>query len=211
MDPHILVKGMVIGFCIAAPVGPVGALCIRRTLSQGYVAGLASGLGAASADGVYGGIAALGLTAFAKILLEQMVWLQLFGGVLLCILGVQAMLSRPGGKHGNDYDSGLIHVFVSAFFLTVANPLTLLAFGAILSGLGVGVGADYSDAFTLVVAVFIGSAAWWLLLSGGISLIFKKVVDARRLLWINRIAGAAILGFGILSLCAAGVKFMTGH
>jgi threonine/homoserine/homoserine lactone efflux protein len=197
-------KGVVIGFSIAAPVGPIGVLCIRRTLASGPAAGLASGLGAAVADAAYGCVAGFGLTFVSTFLVSQRTWLQLFGGLFLCWLGVRTFLSAPAapaaGAVARPARENLFGAFASTFVLTLTNPMTILSFAAVFAGLGLAdTGGDYLSATVLVAGVFVGSAAWWLLLSGGIGLLRGRF-DERGLLWVNRLSGALISAFGIAAL-----------
>ncbi len=195
----LFLRGLLIGLSIAAPVGPIGVLCIRRTLAEGRVAGLASGLGAATADMLFGCVAGFGLPFISNALLAQRFWFQLIGGLFLCYLGVKTLLSRPAGISATaQQGKGLLGAYASTLFLTATNPLTIFAFAAIYAGLGAATG-DYGAALTLVAGVFTGSALWWLLLSGGVSL-FRTKFDARSLLWVNRVSGVVIVGFGILAL-----------
>jgi threonine/homoserine/homoserine lactone efflux protein len=199
-----LFRGLVIGFSIAAPVGPIGILCIRRTLSDGRFAGLLCGLGAASADAVYGCVAAFGLTSVSGFLVDQQLWLRLVGGVFLLYLGLRTFQGRldegeAAVVSGRSY-GGLAGTYASTFFLTITNPLTILSFAAIFAGLGlVGEGVGYTSAVVLVFGVFWGSALWWLLLSGGVSL-FRSKLDFRALRWVNRASGTLILSFGVATL-----------
>lgn len=198
MDLSLFLRGLVIGLSIAAPVGPIGVLCIRRTLAEGRVAGLVSGLGAATADMLFGCVAGFGLTFISNALLVHKVWLQLIGGLFLCYLGVKTLLSRPAEIAATAQGKGLLAAYTSTLFLTATNPLTIFAFAAIYAGLGAAAG-DYRAALTLVAGVFAGSALWWLLLSGGVSL-FRAKFNARSLLWVNRISGVVIVGFGVFAL-----------
>lgn len=187
-------RGLVLGLSIAAPVGPIGVLCIRRTLASGRIAGFMSGLGAATADGIYGGIAALGLAAITRTLVDYNDWLHLFGGLFLLYLGWRTMISRPAREAAVVRSSSLLTAYTSTLVLTLTNPLTILSFTAIFAG--VGVASD--SAGWLVAGVFCGSALWWLTLSGGVGLLRER---AQRVLpWINRISGAIICGFGIITL-----------
>jgi threonine/homoserine/homoserine lactone efflux protein len=201
----LFVQGLLIGFSIAAPVGPIGVLCIRRTLAEGRLYGLVSGLGAATADAFYGVIAGFGLTFVSSFLIAQQTWLRLFGGLFLIYLGIKTLLASPSAVTIEvEENSGLWSAFASTFLLTLTNPLTILSFAAIFAGLGLSAAErSYQDAITLVLGVFLGSAAWWFLLSGGVSL-FRSRVTYRSMLWINRIAGLIILGFGLLALLSAG-------
>lgn len=196
-------QGLIIGFSIAAPVGPIGVLCIRRTLAHGRLAGFVSGLGAASADAVYGSIAAFGLTAISAFLINQRIWLQLAGGAFLIYLGIRMFTAKPASQPANSQSSGLVRNYLSTFILTLTNPMTIISFAAIFAGLGLGQAeGDLSGAIQLVAGVFLGSAAWWLTLSFLVG-IFKERVNLVTLQWINRVAGLIIIVFGIISLLAS--------
>ncbi|MDY0019523.1 MAG: LysE family transporter [Anaerolineae bacterium] len=200
MSIALLFKGILIGFSIAAPVGPIGMLCMRRTLAKGRVTGIATGLGAATADAVYGCIGALGLTWVSGFLVDQQMWLRLIGGLFLCVLGVQTFLSNPTEETASAKGEGLLGAYASTFFLTLTNPMTILSFAAIFAGLGIGnTQGDYLAAMLVVLGVFIGSATWWLTLSGGVSLLRVKVTP-EGLRWINRTSGIIIAGFGLFAL-----------
>ena len=195
----LVLRGFILGLAIAAPVGPIGVLCIRRTLAQGRLFGFVSGLGAATADAIYGCIAAFGLTAISALLVRQQDLLRLLGGLFLCYLGVRTLLARPTDQTTAADGQGLGSAYFSTLLLTLTNPITILSFVAVFAGLGVGGGNGYGAAAAIVLGVFLGSAAWWFLLSGGVSLVRDKF-DARAMLWVNRVSGAIILGFGIAAL-----------
>lgn len=200
MGISFFLKGLIIGFSIAAPVGPIGVLCIRRTLAQGRVSGLVSGLGAATADAIYGCIAGLGLTFISNLLIHNQLWLRLMGGAFLSYLGLKTFLSLPAKQADEAKESNLIGNYTSTFFLTLTNPITILSFTAIFAGLGVASHpGNYGSAWVLILGVFIGSTLWWLLLSGGISL-FQTKVTPYRLYWVNRISGVMITMFGLIAL-----------
>ena len=206
MDLHFFLRGIVLGFSIAAPVGPIGVLCIHRTLAGGRAVGLVSGLGAASADAIYGSIAAFGLAAVSGFLVDQQTWLQLIGGAFLLFLGLRTIRAQPAERAAEaQAGHGLPGAYLSTLALTLTNPVTILSFVAIFAGAGiVQSGTDYAAALTLVVGVFIGSALWWLLLSGGVSLVRTAFTPAR-LRWVNRLSGAVLVVFGVLALAAAAV------
>ena len=202
MDISFFLRGLIIGFSIAAPVGPIGVLCIRRTLIVGRASGLISGLGAATADAIYGSIAGFGLTFISSILIQHQVWLRLIGGLFLCYLGLKTFLSRPSEPAGSPRGkgNGLLSAYASTFFLTLTNPMTILSFAGIFAGLGLGnTSGNYSSAGVLVLGVFIGSALWWFILSSVVGLVSKKF-DPHRLRWVNRISGAIITAFGLFAL-----------
>jgi threonine/homoserine/homoserine lactone efflux protein len=194
-----LLKGLAIGLCIAAPVGPIGVLCIRRSLVEGMMIGLATGLGAATADAAYGAVAAFGLTAISDFLVGQKFWLGLLGGIFLCYLGVRTFISKPAEQAANAQGSGLTGAYIATFFLTLTNPMTILSFVAVFAGFGLGGVSNYTSASILVLGVFVGSAAWWLILSGGVSLLRSRV-NATWMQFVNRLSGAIIMGFGVYSL-----------
>jgi threonine/homoserine/homoserine lactone efflux protein len=195
-----LLRGLIIGFSIAAPVGPIGVLCIRRTLAEGTPSGFVSGLGAATADAIYGSIAGFGLAFISNILISQQVWLRLIGGGFLCYLGLKTFLAGPSKRAVSTKANGLISAYVSTFFLTLTNPITILSFAAIFAGLGVGSASrNYFSAGVLVLGVFFGSALWWLILSGGVGKLGKKF-NHYGLPWVNKISGLIILTFGLIAL-----------
>ncbi|MFZ5918807.1 MAG: LysE family translocator [Chloroflexota bacterium] len=204
VEISLLFRGLLIGFSIAAPVGPIGVLCIRRTLTGGRLVGLVSGLGAASADAVYGSVAGFGLTAISGFLLQQQVWLRLIGGLFLCYLGIKAFLSRTPEEPTEAGGSSLLGAFVSTFVLTLTNPMTILSFAAIFAGLGlIEAQRGFGSAGVLVLGVFAGSALWWLTLAGSVGL-FRRRFTPRWLRWVNRVSGVVIFGFGCLALLSLG-------
>ena len=203
MDLPFLLRGLIIGFSIAAPVGPIGVLCIRRTLADGRAAGLISGLGAASADAVYGCVAGFGLTFVSNFLVSQQLWLSLIGGLFLCYLGIKTFLSKPSEQAASVASRGLPGAYASTFLLTLTNPMTILSFAAIFAGLGLADSSgNYASAGMLVLGVFLGSSLWWLLLSGGAGF-FREKFNADAMHWVNRISGAVITVFGVLALVSA--------
>ena len=202
MLSHPFLSGIALGFAIAAPVGPIGLLCIRRTLAEGRLVGLLTGLGAASADAVYGAIAAFGLTSLSSFLIGEQTLVRLVGGAFLCYLGIRTFLARPQPDLGEAKPSSLSSAYGSTFLLTLTNPLTILSFAAVFAGLGIGAQtADYASAMLLVGGVFAGSALWWFLLSGGVSLLRSRI-DRRAMTWVNRLAGGLIFLFGVAAIAA---------
>ena len=205
MSPHVLVllEGAVLGFSIAAPVGPIGVLCIRRTLAEGRLTGVATGLGAAAADGLYGGLAALGLTAVTQALVGAAQGVRLIGGALLLVLAWRTWRSRPDDRAAATRGAGLLGAFGSTFVLTLSNPMTILSFLAVFAGLGIGsLHGRPTLALLLVAGVVAGSAAWWLLLSAGVSLLRSRF-DTRAMGWVNRVSAAVIAAFGLAALGTA--------
>ena len=200
MDIAFLGRGLVIGFAIAAPVGAIGLLCIRRTLADGRLVGFVSGLGAATADALYGAVAALGLTSVSSALVAHEGAVRLVGELFLCHLGVRTATAQPSAGAAVRPRRGLVAAYGSTLALTLTNPSTILSFAAVFAGLGLAeAGGDWRSAALLVLGVFLGSAVWWLLLSGGVGL-FRRALTPTRLRWVNRLSGAALAGFGVLAI-----------
>ncbi len=208
MDLEFLWKGVAIGFAIAAPVGPIGILCIRRSLASGWLTGFISGLGAATADGIYGCIAGFGLTMVSDFLVSQQFLIRLVGGIFLCYLGVKTFLS-PVSKEAQEEEGktgeikGFIGRFISNYFstflLTITNPLTIFAFVVIFAGLNMTQTNNAENASLLVLGVFLGSSLWWLTLAS-ITGWFRHKLNNTFLQWVNWIAGIIITAFGIVAL-----------
>jgi threonine/homoserine/homoserine lactone efflux protein len=197
MESELFFKGFIIGFSIAAPVGPIGILCIQRTLARGNVQGLVTGLGAATADAIYGFIAAFGLTFFSNFLVEQSIWFRLIGGLFLCYLGIKAFLSKPQNQALSVTNRNSLSSYGTTFFLTLTNPMTILFFTGVFAGLGmVSESIQYTSAGLMVIGVFIGSGAWWLILSSATGILRNKINESK-LTWVNKISGVVILAFGV--------------
>ncbi|MDW7617386.1 LysE family transporter [Peribacillus simplex] len=199
MTSEFLLKGLIIGFSIAAPVGPIGILCIRRTLENGRFVGFMSGLGAATADGLYGLIACLSLTVITNYLINQQLWFQLIGGIFLGYLGVKTYKSKPSNILTKSKNKQNIKAYISTFFLTITNPVTILSFIALFSGLGIANSdIDLMAKLILVLGVFLGSILWWLFLSIVVSLL-KNRINAYSLIIINKTSGLILLLFSLWS------------
>jgi threonine/homoserine/homoserine lactone efflux protein len=200
MDNPLFLRGLIFGFSIAAPVGPIGILCIQRTLAQGWLVGLFSGLGAATADATYGVLAASGLTLISGIVIGQAFWFKLLGGLFLLYLGVAIWRSRPSEQAATAKGQGLMGAYFSTVALTLTNPLTIASFAAAFAGLGLASAAGTpAAAIALVSGVFAGSALWWLVLSSGVSLL-KTKFNAQSLRWVNRVSGLVLIVFGVVAL-----------
>ena len=204
MDFSALLKGAVIGFSIAAPVGPIGVLCIQRTLANGRLSGLISGLGAATADGLFGAVAAFGLTAASDILIGQQFWLRLFGGIFLLYLGFKTMISKPPGNPARAKKGNLLADYFSTLGLTAASPLTILSFAAIFAGLSSS-SAGTPSALALALGVFLGSLIWWIILSTGVG-IFRSKLNVPVLQAVNRISGLIIAAFAVYLLIGSWIN-----
>lgn len=213
---ELFLKGVVIGLVIAAPVGPIGFLCISRTLEYGTLIGLATGLGAATADAAYGAVAAFGLMQVAVALSEQDTLLRLVGGLALCLIGLrtlvlaerrqreleskQASSSTVLSTGAPQPGRGLTGYFGSSFLLTLANPATILGFLAFFAAVGWARDLEtHSAATVMVVGVFLGSAVWWLGLAAATALLSSHMGHRQRV-WVQRLSGIVILGFGVFAL-----------
>lgn len=200
MSLALFIKGFIIGLSLAIPLGPIGLLCIRRTLARGLAAGLCSGFGAATADGVYGAIAGFGLTFVSSFLVSHQLLLRLVGGAFLCYLGARIYRSVPTEKNGGPQVQGHFRDYVSTLFLTFTNPVTILAFAAAFATLGMAeVHGEYAQPTALILGVFSGSFLWWIILSGSAS-IFHERINPAGLRFVNKVSGAVIAIFGIIVL-----------
>ncbi len=215
-------KGLMVGFLIAAPVGPVAIMCIRRTIAQGRIAGYVCGLGATFGDTIFGAIAAFGLGFIAAELIANQVWLRWIGGGFLIALGLKLAFSRhltrraeaqereqereqdgaaeAAPAHQRQSLEDHIGNFASSLVVMITNPITLVAFAAIFAAIDIGeIGEKTRWGLSLVAGVFAGAALWWTLLITAASL-FRKRINEQGILWVNRGSGALILVFGIVIL-----------
>lgn len=197
MSGALFAKGLVFGFILAAAVGPMWVLCFRRTIASGALVGVVSGLGIATADGIYGAVAAFGLTAVSGFLLGHSFWIGLLGAAFLIFLGIKALAAKPMDLQDEKPDrTGLARAFFSTLGLTLTNPPTILAFAAIFAGLGLVSSADYSAAAWIVLGVFLGSAAWWTILAAAAGRLRGRL-GPRLARGINIASGISILGFAL--------------
>ena len=200
----MFLKGLAFGFVLAAVVGPMWVLCFRRTIAHGTLAGLASGLGIALADGLYGAVAAFGLTAVSGFLFQHAFWIGLAGAAFLLWLGGKTLLAKPialeGSADGTPSRS-LAAAILSTLTLTLANPPTILAFAAMFAGLGLATGADFAAAGRVVAGVFLGSAAWWVILVACAGWLRNRIRPGL-VRAVNIVSGLAILAFAGWQLAA---------
>lgn len=202
MDALLFWKGLLIGLAIAAPVGPIGVLCIRRTLADGQLAGFAVGMGAATADACYGAIAALGISTVSARLVAHQELIRLGGGAFLIYLGWRTLRATPVTGGARSQGRGLLAVYGSSLLLTLTNPTTILSFVAVFAGIGLVEAAGASaSALVIVLGVFLGSAAWWLFLTTTLRFV-RRAITPTRLIWINRLSGCVLLLFGGLALAS---------
>lgn len=206
MTLFLLAKGVLLGLAIAAPLGPIGMLCINRTLERGFLAGVAGGLGTALADGLYAFLAATGFSVFASVLASVSTPLALAGGLFLLWLGWKSFTPKPPAAAATAGARDLIGTTVATFALTMANPATILSFAAIFAGLGLAE-AGGSGRFLVVLGVFLGSMLWWALLSGGVALARTRLPDGFARL-TSRIAGVVLIGFGMAAILSTVHRWM---
>jgi len=207
---YIFIQGIVFGFLLALPVGPVGVLCVQRTLSQGRMHGLISGLGAAFGDALYGAVAAFGISAVEDWIIGHQGALRLIGGVVLLLLASRTVASiirsQPIADGTNEKiqrrieTHSLVKDFISTVMLAITNPITFIAFAGLLATLGfTEAGRSIGNASILVAGVFAGSALWWIALSSTASL-FRPFVDGSYQVWMDRIVALVLAGFGVFAL-----------
>ena len=196
----LFLKGIAIGFLISLPVGPIAVLCIHRTLYEGRIHGMVSGLGAATADVIYGFLAASGLSFISNLLIKEQLWFRLVGGFFLCYMGGRLLRSRVIQKTLSEDNASYFNNYVSALFLTLSNPSTFIALAAIFASLGITqTRVHHISTGLLISGVFIGSGLWWFILNAAAGVFLKKL-DYIKLAWLNKISGIVIAGFGILVL-----------
>lgn len=197
----LLIRGFVLGFVVAASPGPIFFLCLRRTLARGWLTGLVSGLGVATADGLYAGLAAFGIGAVTTVLVGERLWLTLIGGIALILLGLHTVVSRPknDGAAATLDGAGLAIAYASTLGLTISNPATIISFAALVASLGIGIGDGYLPPALVVVGVFAGSTTWWCIVAGlGAGL--RARVTPRVLSGISALSGVAIAALGLIAI-----------
>lgn len=199
-DVLLFFKGVAAGFIVAVPLGPASVVCLRRTLQNGFLMGICSGVGVAAGDTFYGSLAVLGLSSVAETMVGWINKLHVYAGILLILLG--ACLFRMKGKPDGPAEdqTGYVRAALSTFGMTLANPFILVLFTAILTAVG-AVDFDHSaDAMSaLISGIFCGIMAWWLMLSGALTLLHRRV-PFQSLAWANKFAGGVIMAFGAAAL-----------
>lgn len=202
MDFILFVKSLLLGVAVAAPLGPIGALCINRTLERGFVAGMAGGVGTALADGVYAALAALGFAAFSSVLGLIDIPLRLVGGAFMLWLGWKSMTPRSARSAAQVSARDLIGTTAATFLLTITNPMTIIAFAALFAGLGLASDSGTTSAAMVVFGVFAGSMLWWSILSGGVALARHRLPESFAI-WVSRLSGIVLIAFGLWALASA--------
>jgi threonine/homoserine/homoserine lactone efflux protein len=207
MEVDYLITGIVVGFLVAAPVGPVAVMCIQRTLLDGRISGYATGLGAAIADTVFGAFAVFSVALVETFLSDHRPAVQFIGSVVLIGLGLRTILVRHSRKTEEAKMAPIDHLSLlqstgSAFIVTIVNPITILAFISIFAAIRISATIDgLLGSWTVVLGVMIGALAWWWLLASIASILRHRFTE-RGLRWLNAVSGAVILGFGVYGLAA---------
>ncbi|MBM4260983.1 MAG: LysE family translocator [Deltaproteobacteria bacterium] len=210
MRLDLFIEGILIGFVVAVPVGPLGLLCINRALMLGPLCGLFSGFGVATADALAAGIAALGITLISGFLIDHQFLLRLIGGFFLLYLGIKIYRTPPKIEPPPSGVNGLLSAYVTTFFLTVTNPVTILSFIAIYAGWQVqSLHGNYPGAAVLTFGVFIGSSLWWVALYLGLTA-FRERFSLEMLGWVHKVSGVVIAAFGLVVLLSVPVKQLMG-
>ena len=202
LDLPIPIRGLIFGLTIAAAVGPITLLVIRRTIEHGGIYGFASGLGVATADATYGAIAAFGLTALTAVLVSGHALLGLVGGAIIIFLGAKTAMSKPSGPAADVERPGLVGAFASIYGLTMTNPLTIILYAGVFASLGLSNGASFVDATALTLGVWAGSTLWWVILCSFLAWVRGRV-SPRAMLWVNRLSGAALVVLGVLAVISS--------
>lgn len=199
MELLFLFKGLIIGFAMAVPIGPIGVMCIRTTLAEGHSRGLTIGIGGALADSLYGAVAAFGVKFIADVITSEQLWVHLVGAGLLFFLGIKTIRAKRKDPILPFSTRGYLGSLASGFLLALTNPLTIFAFVAAFAAFGLGHKLSYLSAGTLVAGVFLGSCLWFFAL-GFVATSFRKKLNRGGLQWVNKISGGLILLSGVLAL-----------
>jgi threonine/homoserine/homoserine lactone efflux protein len=202
MNLFLLIQGIVLGFSASVPLGPMGLICIQKTLNRGRLAGMVSGAGAAAADMFYAITAAFGISFIVDFIQREQFTLRIIGSIILILLGFKIFITNPAiqlrkqkGKKNN-----LIADFISIFFLTLSNPITVFFFGAVFASTGILKSENtFLELCELVLGVFLGAMLWWFILTTVVNF-FRSKFRLKRLWWINKITGAVIIIFGIIAV-----------
>jgi threonine/homoserine/homoserine lactone efflux protein len=192
-------KGTLVGFAMAVPIGPIGVICIRKTLTEGRISGLIVGFGAATADLFYGCIAAFGLTLVSNIIFDELIWIRIVGGTLFVLIGIKAFFKHSVNTSNSSSTGGFLRSYISTIFLSLTNPLTILGFITFFAALGVDKGQGYLSTSALALGVCFGSSVWFLFLSYSAAF-FGKNLEFNGLKWVNRISGVLLVTSGIVAI-----------
>lgn len=200
---EIILKGFVVGLLGSIPLGPIGVMCIQRTLSKNHKSGFVSGLGSASADLIFAAVALFSLTVVMSFIESHLVIIKALGGISVVIVGFSIFMKNPVvqiRRNRSGKGNSLWSDYLSLFFITLANPTFILIFVALFAASGINIGdMGYVGGLLTIAGVFIGASTWWFMLTMGVNFL-RKSFRPRHLLWINRISGAVIIALGIAAI-----------
>lgn len=188
---------MVIGLTLAAPVGPIALICIRRTMAEGKLHGIVSGIGVATSDSFYAAVAVLGLTVISGFIISHETIFRIIASIGLIVIGAKICLSVPPGVCSSNEHGTYLKDYLSMVAVTIANPLTLLFFVTILPGFGMFPGTSLVSSIEFVAGIFCGSIAWWIFLCSSLASV-RSCIGPDTLKLINRVSGILIAGIGVV-------------
>lgn len=194
----LFIDGFTLGLAVAAPIGPVGVLCIKKTLSSGLAIGLFAGFGASIAKVIYGIVVGFGLTSVSNFLINYNTYISIIGAIFLTYLGIKIFMTKPVMNCDSVQKENKISAFTTMFLLTIMNPMTVLSFLAVFSGLGIAnTASSYSNGLVLISGIFCGSMSWWIFLCSMVNL-FRQKINGSILSWINKVSGIIIVTFAAM-------------
>jgi threonine/homoserine/homoserine lactone efflux protein len=212
LDYIFILTAFGIGIAVSAPLGPIGVLCIQRTMNKGFISGLVSGFGAAMADVIYAIIAGFGISMIKDFLIEYQMPIRVAGSLFLAYVGYRIFMANPAKEVRRLRNEGQNYYkdFGTSFLVTISNPITIIAFGAIFAGFDmVDKQSGFFSILVLIVLVFAGALSWWLALISVVSL-FRKRIRLRNLLWINRVTGILIILFALYIILSTFIPELDG-
>ncbi|OQY05752.1 MAG: hypothetical protein B6I20_00555 [Bacteroidetes bacterium 4572_117] len=193
-----ITKGIIVGIAVTAPVGPLGVLCIQRTINRGVFSGLVTGFASALADIMYAIIAGFGVSVIADFLDANQVMIRIIGGIIVVVLGIRIYLSNPAKQYRRQKTQKRTYIsdLISGFLITITNPVVIVVFGAVFASLGLDKVESGKSVIITIVGVFAGAIGWWLFLTTFVN-IFRAKINFRKLWWINKITGSFVTIFGL--------------
>jgi threonine/homoserine/homoserine lactone efflux protein len=202
MDTGLLIKGLIIGVLVSVPIGPLGLLCIQRTLSKGRTSGFLSGMGIATADTIFALFSGLGLSFIVNFLREQQLYFQILGGIIIIFLGIKIFFANPIKqlRLRRKKQKKFLEDFFSVLFLALSNPIAALTIVSLFAGLNlIGGPQNFTDTIAVVGGIFLGASFWWFFLSSFVNT-FSDKLRLRKLFWLNKITGSAIFLIGLFAI-----------
>jgi threonine/homoserine/homoserine lactone efflux protein len=196
VDGSLFIQGIITGLTLAVPVGPISLLCIQRSVADGRLHGIISGIGVASADSFYAAVSFLGLTFISGLIIAQQYLFRFLAGIVLIFIGIRVFLSVPANASAQTGHETYLKDYLSMAAITIANPLTLIFFMLIVPGFGIVIhGNSILSAIEFVGGLFLGSTVWWIILCGSVGTV-RTHISGENLRLINRVSGILISCFG---------------